>query len=79
MPTRNPNRKKALVEVHTELCKGCSLCVEACPQHFLQISHDRVNRLGYFPVHFVAESCSGCGLCFYACPEADGLTIYRSL
>lgn len=68
---------RATVVVHQDLCKGCGLCVQACPQQLLEIQRDRVNRLGYFPVRFVAEGCSGCGVCFYACPEPDGLTICR--
>jgi 2-oxoglutarate ferredoxin oxidoreductase subunit delta len=78
MPKATP-KKKATVVVHTDLCKGCGLCVHACPQHLLEISHEGVNRLGYFPVKFTAEGCSGCGVCFYACPEPGGITICKHL
>ncbi len=71
------SKKRGTVVVHPDLCKGCGLCVEACPQHLLEISQARINRLGYFPVRFIADTCSGCGVCFYACPEPDGLTICR--
>ena len=73
------SRKRGVVIVHADRCKGCGLCAEACPQHLLEINRERVNRLGYFPVRFTAASCSGCGVCFYACPEPDGLTICRLL
>jgi 2-oxoglutarate ferredoxin oxidoreductase subunit delta len=72
-------KTRAKVIVHRDLCKGCGLCVHACPQHLLEISEQEVNRLGYYPVRFAAESCSGCGVCFQACPEPDGLTVVRQL
>ena len=74
MPTTSARR--GLVRIHQDLCKGCGLCVHACPQDLLEISHAAVNRLGYFPARFLTESCSACGLCFYACPEPGGLTIH---
>lgn len=72
-------KTRAKVIVHRDLCKGCGLCVQACPQHLLEIQQGEINRLGYYPVRFAAESCSGCGVCFHACPEPDGLTIVRAL
>ena len=70
-------KKRATVIVHPDLCKGCGLCIDACPQHLLEITRARVNRLGYFPVRFVGETCSGCGVCFYACPEPGALRVLR--
>ena len=77
MTLASQSRSRATVIVHSDLCKGCGLCVDACPQQLLELSRNRVNRLGYFPVRFVADGCPGCGVCFYACPEPDGLTICR--
>lgn len=77
--SKKPKGQRATVVVHTDLCKGCGLCVEACPQHLLELTHEKVNRLGYFPVRFLADACSGCGVCFFACPEPGGLTICRLL
>jgi NAD-dependent dihydropyrimidine dehydrogenase PreA subunit len=77
MPAERQRPGRAQVIVHGDLCKGCALCVAACPQHLLEISRQRVNRLGYFPVRFLADACSGCGVCFHACPEPGGLTICR--
>jgi len=78
MPAK-ATKARAKVLVHHDLCKGCGLCVRACPQHLLEIQKGEINRLGYYPVHFAAESCSGCAACFHACPEPDGLTIIRTL
>jgi NAD-dependent dihydropyrimidine dehydrogenase PreA subunit len=65
------------VVVHEDQCKGCALCVEACPVHGLQIAASRLNRIGYHPVEFLDCGCTGCGVCFYACPEPGALRVLR--
>ena len=39
----------AKVTFNTDLCKGCGLCVEACPKHILAIARDKINKKGYSP------------------------------
>jgi Pyruvate/2-oxoacid:ferredoxin oxidoreductase delta subunit len=66
-----------LVVIHEDECKGCALCVEACPVHGLEIAPARLNRIGYHPVQFLDCGCTGCGVCFYACPEPGALRVVR--
>ncbi|UCE03667.1 MAG: 4Fe-4S binding protein [Candidatus Latescibacterota bacterium] len=79
MPDKQrPRGPRGLVHIHADECKGCALCVHACPVHGLQIASSRLNRLGYHPVEFVDGcSCTGCGVCFYACPEPGALHVQR--
>lgn len=63
------------VEVNEEECKGCGLCVAACPPHVMKLS-DRFNGRGYHPAAYLGEGCTGCGICFYACPEPGAITVY---
>jgi NAD-dependent dihydropyrimidine dehydrogenase PreA subunit len=63
------------VEVFEEECKGCGLCVEACPPDVLSLS-DRINGRGYHPATYLGSGCTGCGICFFACPEPGALTVY---
>ncbi|HCG35198.1 MAG TPA: 2-oxoacid:acceptor oxidoreductase, partial [Clostridiales bacterium] len=33
------------------LCKGCGLCVAACPKHLLSLDTSRLNQKGFHPAH----------------------------
>ena len=56
--------------VKEELCKGCELCVRACPKKLLQLSTDKLNEKGYHPVMITdEEACVACGSCFRTCPD----------
>ena len=57
-------------------CKGCELCVHACPQDVLSIAMDQLTSKGYHPARLSAEGCTGCAICALVCPEA-AITVYR--
>jgi 2-oxoglutarate ferredoxin oxidoreductase subunit delta len=63
------------VEIHEEECKGCGLCVDACPVCGMRLS-ERLNGHGYHIGEYEGHGCTGCGVCFYACPEPGALTVY---
>jgi 2-oxoglutarate ferredoxin oxidoreductase subunit delta len=63
------------IQVAFELCKGCELCVEACPQGCLGLS-SRSNARGYRAIALLAETCTGCAACALVCPDA-ALTVFR--
>jgi 2-oxoglutarate ferredoxin oxidoreductase subunit delta len=67
---------KGWIEVDENHCKGCDLCVPACPQDVMSLDMTRLTPKGYHPVFLHAEGCTGCAICAVVCPDA-ALTIYR--
>ena len=65
------------IVIDEEICKGCSLCVHACPLHLIRLS-DRINLKGFYVVEFAdSESkCTGCTLCATTCPDV-AIEVYR--
>ena len=71
---------KGRIEINTATCKGCGLCVVACPQHVIDLSTDQPNAKGYYPAVLVDPEgdCTGCALCAVACPDVC-ITVYRQV
>ena len=60
----------AKVTINEALCKGCGLCVEACPKKLLVLATDHINAKGYHPSTMTDESqCVGCASCAIMCPD----------
>lgn len=66
---------KGTVVISTENCKGCELCIIACPQNSLQLS-TKINPKGYRFAELKDETCTGCTNCALVCPDAI-ITVYR--
>jgi 2-oxoglutarate ferredoxin oxidoreductase subunit beta len=57
------------VHIEKHRCKGCGLCVSACPSHVLMMSQE-INAKGYFyPLVEHPEDCNGCHHCALVCPD----------
>jgi len=64
------------LEIAEERCKGCELCITACPHDVLDLDRSIVNRLGYHPVRLTdATACTSCAICAKVCPDAV-FTVY---
>jgi 2-oxoglutarate ferredoxin oxidoreductase subunit delta len=66
----------AMVKFRKERCKGCGLCVLACPKRILRVS-EKINRSGY-PVAEVIDMslCTGCAFCAEMCPDV-AITVFK--
>lgn len=57
------------VTFNKELCKGCGLCVQACPKKILRLG-DSINSMAYnYAVITDMEACIGCASCAMMCPD----------
>ena len=62
---------KGKVSFNEDLCKGCGLCVAACPQKILELDKSRLNSKGYHPAANVdPDKCVGCAFCAVQCPDS---------
>ncbi len=71
-----------MIEIDSELCKDCKLCMSVCPNKLIE-SSDRMNQKGYYPAVFTekhskkeVKKCTGCSLCAIMCPEI-AIEVYR--
>ena len=56
--------------INYERCKGCSMCVAACPKKIMQINKEKLNLKGYNPVDIIdRDACISCAMCATMCPD----------
>lgn len=67
-------KKRFLVKIAFDECKGCGRCVLACQRGVLTMGK-HLNIMSYPAVELTGKDCVGCGICFYTCPEPGALTI----
>jgi 2-oxoglutarate ferredoxin oxidoreductase subunit delta len=56
------------VVIDVDACKGCDLCIDACPPRVLVMTTHEVNATGYrYPL--LLPGCTGCKACSQICPD----------
>ena len=56
------------VVIDVDACKGCDLCIDACPPNVLLMTTQETNARGYrYPV--LLPGCTGCKICAQVCPD----------
>ena len=60
---------KFIIELDTNKCNGCFLCLDLCPNKLLRQS-GTINSDGYEPARLIdAPYCLGCEKCYLICPQ----------
>ena len=60
----------AKLTFRTDRCKGCGLCVVACPKGLIAIAKDKINQKGHHPAEITdQEKCIACAFCATMCPD----------
>ena len=61
-------RTRGTVVINRDACKGCDLCIDACPPGVLRMTTTELNDRGYrFPL--LLEGCTACKACSQICPD----------
>jgi 2-oxoglutarate ferredoxin oxidoreductase subunit delta len=59
---------RGTVVIDVEACKGCDLCIDACPPGVLTMTVDQRNARGYrYPE--LRPGCTACRACAQICPD----------
>ena len=64
------------IVVDKERCKGCEVCLAACPVQSIGMSKE-VNNKGYHFMMTVNGECIGCASCAIMCPDG-AITVYKA-
>ena len=65
------------ITVDVNRCKGCELCVVACPADVLGLQPKEVNDRGYHYAYMKQpDKCIACSSCALVCPDAC-IEVYR--
>ena len=58
------------ININENICKGCEMCVIACPKRIIELNKEKINAKGYHPVHVTnVAACTGCASCAIMCPD----------
>lgn len=68
-------RVKGEIVIDVELCKGCGVCITACPNEVIALSKN-VNGKGYNYAEPINDECIGCANCAIVCPDGV-ITVYK--
>ena len=66
---------RGTVHFDIDMCKGCELCIDACPQESLALS-PKINAQSFHYAVLIKDNCTGCTNCALVCPDAV-ITVYR--
>ncbi len=67
------------VIVDAGFCKGCGLCVIACPVDIMKLDMDVITPKGYHPAFCDdVNKCTGCASCATMCPDM-AITVLREV
>ena len=59
------------VTIAESVCKGCALCVSACPKQIMMMNREKLGSKGYYPATLTdTTQCTACAVCATICPDS---------
>ena len=71
------SKSKGKIVINAERCKGCGLCVDACPQNNIHLAEEADSRGIRVACHDDSAECNACKFCYEVCPDV-AITVYKS-
>jgi len=72
----NKSKGNGKIVINTERCKGCGLCIVACPKNCISLSTQSDLR-GICAATFNGkQNCTGCTFCAIICPDV-AIDVYK--
>ncbi|MBU1205423.1 MAG: 4Fe-4S binding protein [Proteobacteria bacterium] len=69
LPVKEKKKKPTRIHINQKWCKGCYICLEACPKKVFEKSPE-VAEKGFNPVVVAhSEQCTHCWQCEMLCPD----------
>lgn len=63
-------KDRKMITVNFERCKGCGLCVRACPKEIVELQKEMRNAKGYYTAICTDNNkCISCTMCAMMCPD----------
>jgi len=70
------SKSKGKIAINGERCKGCGLCIWACPKGHIMLTEQEDHRGIRIACFDEAHACTGCAFCAIICPDV-AIEVYR--
>ena len=71
------SKSKGKIIIDADRCKGCGLCIDACPNKNIYLSEEADLRGIRVARYDNADECNACKFCYEVCPDV-AITVYKS-
>jgi 2-oxoglutarate ferredoxin oxidoreductase subunit delta len=70
--------RKGYIEILEDRCKGCEMCIPACPSSLISFPMKTLNKAGYYVAEYndPDEKCTACKSCAVNCPDC-AIVVYK--